>query len=127
MPLLSFQEQFVQAVENGLDLRAKRPLRHPGVRPKTQTIRAYWKNGHNPHRVGLTEYMWTKVRTPERRKLGEAVAKSVEPIRIARECEFSTLYQEQFARDDGFDTYSHMLSFFEKTHGLPFRGVLIRW
>lgn len=150
MPLLSFQEQFVEAVENGLDLRAGRPLRHPGVRPKTQTIRAYWKNGHNPHRVGVTEKMWTKVRTPERRKLGEAVAKSVHQIRIYRilpgSPPIATLSKDDgtcvwhpemfyepgraerlFAQRDGFSNWRAFLDFFEKTHGLPFKGVLIRW
>lgn len=151
MPLLSFQEQFVEAVENGLDLRAGRPLRHPGVRPKTQSIRAYWKNGHNPHRAGLTEKMWTKVRTPERRKLGEAVAKSVEEVRIYRLNPqavgvvvelfnmdggiewapdfFADPFQaeQRFARRDGFKNWTEMYRWFEKTHGLPFKGVLIRW
>ena len=158
MPLLSFQEQFVEAVENGLDLRAGRPLRHPGVRPKTQTIRAYWKNGHNPHRAGLIEKMWTKVRTPERRKLGEAKCRSIRKIALGR-VEISRVHEtdkhpevfwevrigsnfvyewpgtheyerrafRRLARLDGFSSVLEMAKWFEKTHGLPFEGVLIRW
>jgi len=32
-----------------------------------------------------------------------------------------------FAIADGFENWADMLSFFDKTYGLPFKGVLIRW
>ena len=31
------------------------------------------------------------------------------------------------ARADGFDKWGELADWFEKTHGLPFQGLLIRW
>ena len=31
------------------------------------------------------------------------------------------------AKADGFGSWEEMLDWFEKTHGLPFEGLLIRW
>lgn len=34
---------------------------------------------------------------------------------------------DQFARADGFASWAEMREWFKQTHGLPFRGILIRW
>lgn len=36
-------------------------------------------------------------------------------------------WQHLFAKADGFDSYDDMLYWFNKTHGIPFRGVVIKW
>ena len=35
--------------------------------------------------------------------------------------------KEHLAQMDGFSSWSDMLTWFKKTHGLPFEGNLIRW
>lgn len=137
MPQLSFQSRFVEAVENGLDLNAGRPLRHSGVKPKLQTIRGMRKQ---PFRVEDTLYLCTGARTKQYRLLGEAIATSVDEIGIDDPmfCEDASPIElvplvllmneaHDVAVRDGFEDLDSMLEFFEKTHGLPFHGQLIRW
>jgi hypothetical protein len=98
---------------------------------KYQTIR---KIRNNPIKTGDILYLWWKQRTSEREKLGEAKCNGVMQITIHTNCvtsgdqsitEPSVL--ERFAIADGFDSWSHMVEWFQNTHGLPFTGVLIKW
>ena len=117
MPLLGFQKQFAPLVESG---------------EKRQTIRAYRKDGRDP-KPGQTLYLYTGLRTPLARKLGEARCSSTQPIEIysdgavwARDgTDHETI--RSLAKADGFAGTREMLDWFEKTHGLPFEGLLIRW
>ncbi len=124
MPALNFQQQFAPLVESG---------------EKRQTVRAYRKDGRNP-KVGDRLYLYTGLRTKQCRKLGEAIAKSVEVIGIDEPmfCEDESPIEivplvllpreaHDLAIRDGFSDLDEMLSFFDKTHGLPFKGLLIRW
>ena len=126
MPALNFQAQFAGLVERG---------------EKTQTIRAYRKDGRDP-KPGQTLYLYTGQRTKQCRKMGEAVCKSVEVINFDERGnvtvgpndewwpgDFRDPYaaERRFARRDGFNTFREMRDWFEKTHGLPFEGLLIRW
>ena len=124
MPLLGFQKQFAPLVESG---------------EKRQTVRAYRKDGRNP-KVGDRLYLYTGLRTKQCRKLGEAIAKSVKVIGIDEPmfCEDESPIEivplvllpreaHDLAIRDGFSDLDEMLSFFDKTHGLPFKGLLIRW
>ena len=113
MPMLNFQKQFAADVESG---------------KKTQTIR---KRRKNPIKPGDILYLYTGARTKACRKLGEAKCKSVENISIYT---FSYLKNgvgchasDGFAKKDGFDTWGDLLKFFIETHGLPFKGDLIKW
>ena len=118
-PALNFQARFAPIVESG---------------EKRQTIRAYRKDGRDP-KVGDTLYLYTGQRTKRCRKLGEARCRSVQPIQIrvgnialpgkrggstSRQC-------HAIARADGFSDWSAMTRWFSRTHGLPFKGLLIRW
>jgi len=94
---------------------------------KRQTIR---KERKNPIKEGETLYLWWKMRTPQREKLGEATCLWVKPVKItdhAIHCDFHIDSLEQFAVADGFDSWNDLVKFFETTHGLPFEGVLIKW
>ena len=135
MPLLGFQEQFVEGVENGLDLLAGRPLRHMGVDPKLNALRAYRKRAI---KVGDTRHLWHKQRakggTPGRRKLGEAdclgvcgIEITLASIAIDDERDPASWNLQSLASDDGFESFADMRAWFNKTHGLPFTGQLIRW
>lgn len=117
MPLLGFKKQFAPLVEAGT---------------KRQTIRAKRFDGKNPHQ-GETLYLYTGLRTKECRKLGEPLCKSVEEITIESHginvagSWLDHADVEELARKDGFDSFEQLLAFFEKEHGLPFDGLLIKW
>lgn len=117
MPLLGFQKHFAEKVASG---------------EKRQTIRAFRKDGRDP-KVGDRLYLYTGLRTKEARKLGEAVCTSVRGILIQRR-QFQVVSDDpecpspaNLAKADGFESFDAMLDWFEKVHGLPFEGVLIRW
>lgn len=123
MPALSFMSRFAPLVESG---------------QKRQTIRKVRKR---PIKVGDTLYLYTGMRTKKCRKLGEVVCSEVFGIEIDeygclwRDCKDHTdslrvVYAPELgyiAHDDGFRSYEEMRAWFEKIHGLPFSGVLIRW
>ena len=140
MPALGFKQEFGPAVENGLALRrGDRRWPHPGVMPKVQTIRANRKDGRDP-KPGQPLYLFTGMRTKRSRRLGEAECVSVGPLWING----SVLHvldhwmfrlgawdrrtrAHRFAEADGFRNAEAMWEFFERVHGLPFEGYLIRW
>lgn len=119
MPALNFQKRFAEDVRTG---------------KKRQTIRTVRKH---PIKVGDALYLYTGMRTKQCVKLCEGRCWWVMPIKISRhpttgggvlrnQSGASHLLDE-FAQADGFDSAEDMLNWFEQTHGLPFRGVLIRW
>jgi hypothetical protein len=119
MPALNFQARFASAVESG---------------EKRQTIRKRRKDGRDP-KPGDTLYLYTGMRTKACRKLGEAVCTRVQEVAFGRMVmggQRGTWFQgpgylKSIAKRDGFETKEEMLDWFEKTHGLPFEGLLIRW
>ena len=138
MPALNFQARFAPLVESG---------------EKRQTIRAYRKDDRDAQ-AGDTLYLYTGMRTKACRKLGEARCKGVTPVAINRSekpwratkyivysyeiwtgagvaqqyrSRLSDRQVANFARADGFNNAKEMVAWFEKTHGLPFEGLLIRW
>ncbi len=124
MPALNFKREFAAAVESG---------------NKRQTIRAYRKDGRDPKR-GNTLYLYTGMRTKACRKLGEARCTSVREIRFERN-EYGDpiawrphkrdgieyLNDDRIAKRDGFLNGFALVDWFERVHGLPFEGLLIRW
>ena len=132
MPALNFQKQFADAVESG---------------KKLQTIRAYRKDKRDP-KPGDTLYLYTGMRTKQCRKLGEVECKDVKHfaltvrgpsgnVNMTLNCGFAfgslsgggqfRSRMTRLARADGFASAEEMVKWFEKTHGLPFEGLLIRW
>jgi len=98
---------------------------------KRQTIRSVRKH---PVKENDTLYMYWKQRSPkEKEKLGESTCIKIAPITITElgvSCEdIEVRYHclDLFAIADGFDNWDEMRDFFNKTHGLPFTGVLIKW
>ena len=129
MPALNFQERFAPLVESG---------------EKRQTIRAYRKDKRDP-KVGDTLYLYTGMRTKACRKLMESRCTDVRrfEIHVTDEgglywllgedatddhCQVLTTDEcAQIAIADGFNGHYAMTDWFDKTHGLPFEGLLIRW
>lgn len=141
MPALNFMKQFAGAVESG---------------EKRQTIRAFRKDGRDV-KAGDKLYLYTGMRTKGCRKLGEAVCVSVSRLQLlsrhaasgnvnllygapAKRSGFDRFFIAsskghgnsrgrftRLAKADGFSDIDEMVSWFEKTHGLPFEGLLIKW
>ena len=117
MSAYNFKSQFADAVESGR---------------KHHTIRAPRKDGRLP-KLGEVLYLYTGMRTKKCRLLRTALCESVTPIRITKRGLFlkgvraDNLSAVCIALNDGFESLPAMISWFQKTHGLPFRGFLIKW
>ena len=122
MPALNFQARFAPLVESG---------------EKRQTIRKRRKDGRDP-KPGDTLYLYTGMRTKACRRIGEVECKDVYEINLQprfRDESIGALMAgsgfpcslERLAELDGFKDPTEMFDWFEKTHGLPFEGLLIRW
>ena len=119
MVALNFQKQFAALVESGA---------------KRQTIRHPRKI---PFKVDDPLQLYTGMRTKNCRKLGEAKCTAVKKILLTcTSIERLVIIdgdvlgiggKHTFARADGFANIIEMFDWFEKTHGLPFDGVLIKW
>jgi hypothetical protein len=126
MPALNFQARFAHDVEWG---------------HKRQTVRAPRKDGRPHCKVGDQLKLYTGMRSKACRLLYVATVTRIATVRIEavemfingrrlpsaiydRNCEQT---DNEFAQADGFDSFTEMAAWFEKTHGLPFEGVLVEW
>jgi hypothetical protein len=120
MPTLNFQARFADAVESGA---------------KTQTIR---RRGKRAWKVGDMAYLHTgqrlKAGDERKRTLGVGRVVEVSDVRLEHGKPFrvdgvdlSSTKAYQFAYADGFNGTLEMIAWFDKTHGLPFDGQMIRW
>lgn len=115
MPAFNFQKQFADDVRTEI---------------KRQTIRAKRKNRPCP---GQMAHCFTGMRTKQCEKLGSWPIYAVIDIKIMEEgvllngCALWAQQLDRFAEDDGFRNWPFMKTWFEKQHGLPFSGDLIKW
>ena len=120
MVALNFQERFGDDVESGR---------------KPHTVRLVRKH---PIKVGDKLQLYVGMRTKRCRKLADAVCVKIEPIYVNRANDgrllvkisdqyLSIIDQDSFAVRDGFYDMRGMVTWLDKTHGLPFRGVVIHW
>jgi hypothetical protein len=126
MALINFQKQFAEAVKSG---------------KKKQTIRAPRKYSI---KSGEILHLYTGLRTKKCKKLQKVVCKSVQDVTINNigmltidgisiidSCLKANIYYfdylDVFAQADGFKDWKDMIKWFSETHGLPFKGWLIKW
>ena len=128
MPAYNFQSRFADAVQFG---------------EKRQTIRAIGKRRHAT--PGQPIQLYTGMRHKTCRKLidPDPVCTAVHRVRIEKfagkkgEAPFFQMYLDgealfkhevrELAEKDGFISPEDFFQFFDKTHDMPFEGVLIRW
>lgn len=106
-----FQPRFAPLVESGAKFQTIRNT--PKVLPRVGD------------RVSCREWTGKPYRSKQR-VLREAEITLVGPVRIEFQ-ETASRANHDFARNDGFEDFWDMLAWFEKTHGLPFDGILIQW
>lgn len=133
MVVLNFQKQFADDVDEGR---------------KRRSIRAPRKDGRVPKK-GERAHLFTGMRTKACRRLREDHADTVTRVRAVEIDHMGVKidgrglyggdapayqggpdaerYDGDFARADGFNSFSDMADWFAKTHGLPFHGFLIEW
>ena len=122
MPSVKFQPQFVPLVESGQKTQTIRPVRKRPIKVGDRLLLDAWKG--QPYRSTV-------------RRLGVGIVESVRPIeigvgRFGDEIEVAgqrldTHERAALSRADGFGCATELLDWFQKTHGLPFAGVVIRW
>lgn len=129
MVAINFKDEFVFVIDAGI---------------KRRTIRQIRKTG-NPE-PGKPLQLYTGMRTLSCEKIREVTCTRVRPVEIDHMgvtldgrklyAGDSPAYQGgpndeeydgDFARADGFDTFTDMAEFFRKQYGLPFKGQLIEW
>lgn len=130
MVALNFKPDFIYQIEAG---------------EKRRTIRRVRASG-NPE-AGKPLQLYTGMRTPKCEKLADAVCTCVRPVvidYIGITLDGRNLYagdapayqggpdpenyDGDFARADGFDSFTGMVDFFKAQYGeLPFSGQLIEW
>lgn len=112
MRVILFQDRFAAAVRSGA---------------KKQTIRKTC-DGIRPGTV-LSLRRWTgKPYRSKQEVLREAVCKTIQEVVISTHCVIALgWHEDEFARADGFASWPEMRDWFDKVHGLPFDGYLIRW
>lgn len=131
------------------------PKTWKGIKPKRQTIRALRKDGKLFKR-GDKLFLYTGMRTKQCLKLGETKCEEAQFVKISDgmiSISFDVLVnpkhlkvggkvklkaighvhwlteeeRDYVARMDGFSEAAEMFAWFKKTHGLPFKGQLIKW
>lgn len=121
---------------SGISVERARRL-DPRAPFKRQTIRARRRDGRDP-KPGDTLHLWTGLRQPGARKLGQVTCQSVMPIHFFTDREVLCLgFHEifgpwpqcdaRFAKADGFASFGELVDWIDETHGLPFEGLVIRW
>lgn len=108
--VILFKNRFVERIAAGTKCQTIRPTRKREIKVGDMLDLRHWSGA--PYR------------SPQI-KICTAVCADVRPISIDALLDEDEL--DQLARADGFDNSDAFLSFFADTHGLPFKGTLIRW
>ena len=136
MVAYSFKRQFVDRIRSGLGHYEHIDGMIPA--PKRQTIRAIGKRRHA--RPGEMLQLYHGMRSRDCFKIGEAPCASVDDIRLFIHGEKVQIGDQTwrgakmldaFARDDGFDDWTEMRTFWLEEHDGkhlgPFHGRPIKW
>lgn len=113
-----FKPQFAPLVLSGVKCQTVRPT--PRRMPKVGD------------RISLREWKGKPYRSKQR-LLRDAEITSVETVEIHHDRfviagkEPTPVGEWEFAKADGFNTPKDMLEWFAFEHGLPFKGIVIRW
>lgn len=119
MPTLMFQHQFADAVASGAKRQTIRPPRKRPIKVGDAISLRKWEGAaYRSRQVELAKGTCSEVAEIE-------IAPGY--IKINGEFLGSAGKYAPFAWADGFSGITEMVKWFEETHGLPFRGVLIKW
>lgn len=119
MKVLMFKPQFAEAVHEGTKKQTVRPERKNPIKLNQELSLRQWTGlPYRSKQIILREAICTETAkiniTAEREILLDG--KELEPLDVWL-----------LAVADGFYSEVGLFEFFEKTHGLPFTGTLIKW
>lgn len=117
-----FKPEFIALIFSGTKHTTIRPRRKRAVRLGDAMDMRVWEG--KPYRA-----------RSHRRKFGQAEVQKVEIVTIHKDCVMTAsgaLWAdhgecEDFARADGFGSFTEMRAWFAQAHGLPFTGDLYDW
>jgi len=130
MVALNFKAQFADAVEEGRKRRTVRAPRKDGRNPKQGDLLQLYTGQRQRGCRKLLDAKCTRVRTVEIDHMGVKINGKKLYAGHAPAFEGSpdpNCYDGDFAHADGFDNFTELVEFFEREHGLPFKGLLIEW
>jgi hypothetical protein len=119
MKCIMFKSQFADLVRSGTKLQTIRPRRRRAVVEGEFASLRKWEG--LPYRSQQTELRQAKI-VEVREVLVEEQALT---IAGARHTDLVVLHREALL--DGFQSWQEMVEWFQRVHGLPFYGVLIKW
>lgn len=117
-----FQPRFADLVTSGEKTQTIRPM--PKRMPKKGDEISLRKWADKPYRskhVELNSGVITNVSAISITR--ETAAKIIDLHPVPLPCE----RLDEFAQRDGFQNWDELSAWFQKTHGLPFSGILIEW
>lgn len=129
MKVIMFQPQFAPLVEAGTKTQTVRPARRKAIKPgDLLSLRAWTGKPYRSKQRVLLEAQCTAVAriSINQRRVGRGLSVVQQEISldglslVGREIDW-------FCKDDGFGSSVELFQWFEREHGLPFRGVLIKW
>lgn len=120
-----FQTRFSELVSNGIKKQSIRPTRKR-VPTKGDIIECrerlgmpYRSKQRNLRRGIISETMWVCVSV---QGLGISL-----PFVGAPKWKLPENQLDMFAQLEGFENWRELITWFERTHGLPFEGILVKW
>ena len=115
----TFMPKFWEAVRTGTKTQTVRPTPKRDIKPGDTISLRHWTEKPYRSKQGILE---------------EGVITGVMPIfinsvgiHIGKTGSWHVVNMEDFAKADGFTSWEEMRDWFESTHSLPFKGILIQW
>lgn len=125
-----FMPRFATAVVSGAKCRTIRPTRKvPIVVGDRLSLRQWSAKAYRSPQLRLREATCIGVDQVEL-KMGRWFTRgALKPMLIIAGQRYMAEHAiaQQFARADGFADFGDMVEWFDRQHGLPFKGILIRW
>lgn len=116
-----FKPQFAELVKSGQKRQTIRPM--PKRMPKAGNLESWrqWKGRpYRPGQIELAQVRLTSVQVIHIDHQGAFIGGPLSGQLISEED------QDNFAIADGFKNFGELLFWFDKQHGLPFKGILIK-
>lgn len=121
MSVIMFQDRFAELVLSGAKRQTVRRVRKRPIKPGDSLSLRKWSGAaYRTKQIPLKEAVCVSVNNVriDKGKI-QVLCSSENPSRIVD--------LDSFAKADGFESWEDMVNWFDKTHGLPFEGILIRW
>lgn len=119
MKVITFQQRFASLVKEGRKPHTIRPRRVNAIKPGDKLSLRQWSG--RPYRSKQKKLMETTCTHVAEFQLESYALMKINGQRLHLD------EQESLAKVDGFKDLCEMINWFEKTHELPFNGVIIYW